>query len=416
LASLVGSIITQNLLGASHGFDYFNTISLGQGHYFSLALLGIFLGMLAAAFNKYLVLIIKHSKNLHIIPRLMMAAFITGSLGYLVPGAMGTGTSAIDISLANHWQIGLLLSLLLAKFLMTISALGLGIPGGIIGPVIGIGAIAGACAGAIVMLILPGENLGSDFVLMGMAGFMAASLNAPLAALLAVVELSSQLELVVPAMMVITIASIVSRQVFNNGSVFTMQLEVQNLLYRKPPIETALEKIGVLAIMKDDIIVLEQANEHSLAGQLISSPENQLVINQTLDEKSQTTAYYWAQFSNDPPEGMIVTSPLQTNLAQTETNIDLAHNEPDLNEYDKQHISTTTSSYRAEIVTESISEDVTQHKLIALSQQATLAEAYLALVDQRCGGVYIYRHTEENIIGIVTFEQLRVYLVEGKLS
>jgi len=418
LASLVGSIITQNLLGANHSFDYFNTITLGQGHHFSLALLGVFLGMLAAAFNKYLVLIIKHSKNLHIIPRLMMAAFITGSLGYLVPGAMGTGTSAIDISLASHWQIGLLLSLLLAKFLMTISALGLGIPGGIIGPVIGIGAIAGACAGAISLLILPGESVGSDFVLMGMAGFMAASLNAPLAALLAVVELSSQLELVVPAMMVITIASIVSRQVFNNGSVFTMQLDVQNLLYRKPPIEAALEKIGVLAIMKDNFTLLSQANNRCLAGQLISSPEEQLVINQTIDPKSKATTYFWAQFIDKSQPTSTALPQTDSSTAQTSTDIDLAHNEPLLSEYNPQQgkQSSKPQDKRQVIKEKNIDEEVIQHKLIALSQQATLAEAYLALVEQRCGGVYIYRHTKDNIIGIVAFEQLRVYLVEGKLT
>ncbi len=410
LASLVGSIITQNLLDANHSFDYFNTITLGQGHYFSLLLLGIFLGMLAAAFNKYLVLIIKKSKNLHIIPRLMMAAFITGSLGYLVPGAMGTGTSAIDISLENHWQIGLLLSLLLAKFLMTISALGLGIPGGIIGPIIGIGAIAGACAGAIVMLVLPGANISSDFVLMGMAGFMAASLNAPLAALLAVVELSGQLELVVPAMMVITIASLVSRQVFNNGSIFTMQLDVQNLLYRKPPIEAVLEKIGVLAIMKDNFTLIPQATERSLAGQLISSPEEQLVINQTIDPKSKVSTYYWAQFANEALSTPTASPQIKTLAEQTSTDVDLAQNKAVLNEYDVQH------HKQQGVKEESISEKVIQHKLIALSQQATLAEAYLALVDQRCGGVYVYRHTKENIIGIVSFEQLRIYLVEGKLT
>lgn len=410
LAALVGSIVTQNLLDANHSFDYFSTITLGQGHYFSLALLGIFLGILAAAFNKYLVLIIKHSKTLHIIPRLMLAALITGSLGYLVPGAMGTGTSAIDVSLASHWQIGLLISLLIAKFLMTIFALGLGIPGGIIGPVIGIGAIAGACAGSIAMLIFPGENLGSDFVLMGMAGFMAASLNAPLASLLAVVELSSQLELVVPAMIVITIASIVSRQVFNNGSIFTMQLEAQNLLYRKPPIEAALEKIGVLAVMKDNFTLLSQATDRSLAGQLIRSHENQLVLNKKIDHKSKTTSYYWAQFANESLSTSTALPQIKPQPEQKITELDLTHNKTLLNEYDEQQ------DKQQVVKEESISEKIIQHKLIALSQQATLAEAYLALVDQRCGGVYIYRHTKENIIGIVAFEQLRVYLVEGKLT
>ena len=415
LASLVGSIITQNILGASHSFEHFHTIILGQGHYFSLILLGITLGMLAAAFNKYLVLIIKHSKSMHIVPRLMMAAFITGALGYLVPGAMGTGTSAIDISLASHWQIGVLLSLLLAKFLMTIFALGLGIPGGIIGPVIGIGAIAGACAGAIAMLVFPGENLGSDFILMGMAGFMAASLNAPLAALLAVVELSGQLEIIVPAMMVITIASIVSRQVFNNGSVFTMQLDVQGLIYRKPPIEAALEKVGVLAIMKDDFVLLANPGKRTVAGQLISSPENQLVIKKVLDGNTLKSSYYWVQFQEQDSPNI---SKDDIPSMQTDTNVDLAHIDNKLNKYDaNRELSEDKNSTDIEDSnTEGFSEKITEHKLIALSQQATLAEAYLALVKQRCGAVYIYRHTKENIIGIVTFEQLRVYLVEGNLT
>ena len=114
---------------------------------------------------------------------------------------------------------------------------------------------------------------------MGMAGFMAASLNAPLAALLAVVELSSQLELVLPAMIVITIASIISRQLCKNESIFTMQLDAQNLLYRKPPIEESLQNIGVLAVMKDNLTILENASNRTITGELINTGESQLIIN-----------------------------------------------------------------------------------------------------------------------------------------
>jgi len=147
LASLVGSLVTRHVFDISHNFEYFHKIELIPQHYIPLVILGILLGTLAAAFNKTLVTVIKRSSTLHIVPRLLIAAMITGSLGYLVPGAMGVGSGAIDISLTNNWHIGLLLSLLLAKFLMTTFALGLGIPGGIIGPIIGIGAIAGALGG-----------------------------------------------------------------------------------------------------------------------------------------------------------------------------------------------------------------------------------------------------------------------------
>ncbi len=393
LASLVGSLITQSVFGSSHELEYFNKIELLQEHYFYLIILGLFLGTLASSFNHFLISIIKHSNKMHIVPRLMIAATITGALGYFVPGAMGTGTATIDVSLANNWQIGFLLSLLLAKFLMTTFALGLGIPGGIIGPIISIGAIAGAFGGALVMQVIPGSHIGNDFILMGMAGFMAASLNAPLAALLAVVELSGQLEIIVPAMIVITIASIVSGQLFNNRSVFTMQLDIQNLIYRKPPIEQALQKIGVLALMKDKYELLDNASDKAIAGIVISTDISIPVINRIKSDDG-INQYYWAEFDSSIP---------LVNLSEESINTDNALAKFNINSTKEKH-----SEY-------TISKKMQLHRLIPMSHQKTLAEAYIALLGQRCGGVYIFEDNKEEMVGIVTFEQIRYYLVEGKL-
>lgn len=390
LASLVGSLVTRSVFDVSHNFEYFDKIELIPQHYIPLIILAVLLGSLAAAFNKTLVTVIKHSEKIHIIPRLILAAIITGSLGYLVPGAMGVGSGAIDVSLANNWHIGLLLSLLLAKFLMTTFALGLGIPGGIVGPIIGIGAIAGGLGGALVMQIIPGEHLGNDFILMGMAGFMAATLNAPLAALLAVVELSGQLEIILPAMIVITVASIISGQLFNNRSVFIMQLDVQGLAYRKPPIEKTLQRIGILSLMIKTFELVEQASNQTLAGLIVSTDSKVPVINKTIkkmmkhNKVTEQVNYYWAVFDESIP---LVTSQLIKEDSAEEV-----------------------------ISSDQISETMKLHKLVPLSHQATLADAYLALVDVRCGGVYIYQKDVDDIIGIVTFEQIRQYLITGKLK
>ncbi len=373
LAAIVGSLITQHFFGSEPSFHYFQVVVLQQQHYLALILLAIVLGILAAGFNKYLVFIIKSSVKYHIVPRLILAAVITGALGYLVPGALGTSSNTIDVSLTTNLPLNFLFSLLIAKLLMTIFALGLGIPGGIIGPTLAIGAIAGACAGTITSLIFPGTNLTSDFILMGMAGFMAASLNAPLAALLAVVELSGQLELVVPAMLVITIASIISRQLCNNSSIFTMQLDAQGLLYRKPPIEESLQNIGVLAVMKQPVMILEDASERSIMGTLLTRDETQPVVCKTTCNINSPARYSWVQ--------------LDTDLDGVEKN---------------QH-------------SHSVPQQLVYNTLLPLNHQATLAEAYLALVDQRSGGVYIYHKNKDDCIGIVSFEQLRIFLVEGKL-
>lgn len=391
LASLVGSLVTNFVFETSHNFQYFDKIELIPQHYIPLVILAIFLGVLAAAFNKTLVSIIKHSVKLHIVPRLMLAAFITGSLGYLIPGAMGTGTGAVDVALGSDWHVGLLISLLVAKFLMTTFALGLGIPGGIIGPIVGIGAIAGALSAALVMQIYPSDHIGSDFILMGMAGFMAASLNAPLAALLAVVELSGQLEIIVPAMIVITISSVTSGQLFKNRSVFTMQLDVQNLIYNKPPVEKTLQKIGVLGLMIEKFELVEKASQRTLAGLVASNDINVPVINKTIKKVMKHNKvvdivdYYWAEFSE------------QTPLASTS-----------LKNTDNSHTHSETDTYQ-------ISDKMQLHKLIPISHQASLAEAYQLLIAERCGGVYIYQDNINDIMGLVTFEQIRQYLVTGKL-
>lgn len=389
LASLVGSLVTRNVFDVSHNFDFFHKIELIPHHYVSLVILGIFLGALAATFNKTLVTVIKHSDKLHIVPRLLLAAMITGTLGYLVPGAMGVGSGAIDVSLANNWHVGLLLSLLLAKFIMTTFALGLGIPGGIVGPIIGIGAIAGGLGGSLVMQVIPGEHIGNDFILMGMAGFMAASLNAPIAALLAVVELSGQLEVILPAMIVITIASIISGQLFNNRSVFTMQLDVQGLAYRKPPIEKTLQKIGVLGLMINKIELTNNAPLKTIAGIMLTSDSKVPVVNKTIRKVMKNKkvveliSYHWAEFNEQIP--LVNKRPIDSSCTDI-----------------------FTAEYQVE-------KKINLHKLIPLSHQATLAEAYLALVHNRCGGVYIYKDNIDEIIGMVTFEQIRQYLVNGKL-
>jgi H+/Cl- antiporter ClcA len=409
LASLVGSLVTSSVFETSHTFEYFHKIELIHQHYIPLVVLALILGVLAAVFNNSIVGIIKHSAKVHIVPRILLAALITGSLGYLIPGAMGTGASAIDASLANNWQIGLLLGLLLAKFLMTTFALGLGIPGGIIGPIISIGAITGAIGGAIVMQYYPSEHISSDFILMGMAGFMAATLNAPLAALLAVVELSGQLEIVVPAMIVITISSIISGQVFKNRSIFTMQLDVQNLIYSKPPIEKTLQKIGVLGLMIEKFDLVEKASKQTLAGLIVSNNINVPVINKRVRKVTKQNKvieevdYYWAEFNE---QSSLVSQP---------------HNDLDDLEYleppdDLDNIKSKDNAQKSsEEGPYQISDKMHLHKLIPISHQATLAEAYHLLLSQRCGGVYIYQQDISEIMGIVTFEQIRQYLVTGKL-
>ncbi len=382
LASIVGTLMTNSIYGFSHEYEFLKQIALGVQHYPALVLLGMFLGFLAFLYNRYLVAIIKHSARFHIIPRVLAAAFITGTIAYIVPYAMANIT-VVDFSLEHQWHLHLLVGLLIAKFVMTICALGLGIPGGTIGPIISIGAIAGTCASVLVLKFIPGDHLASDFALMGMAGFMAATLNAPLAALLTVMELSNQIEIVVPAMIVITSACLSSGQFFKHRSLFIMQLDVQGLSYRKTPIEQSLQKIGVLGILKDNFVFSkEQPNRQTLATieKQDSSDKPLLIHTKYLDNQQQ---YYW--FTDE-----------------------ISAEEDRIEKSNANAISDTdTPSRHAELI---------EHHLLPLSSQSTLAEVYVVLVKQRTGAVYIYDKHPDDFIGIITFEQIRLYLLTGKLT
>ncbi|MBA6293353.1 chloride channel protein [Colwellia sp. MB3u-70] len=364
IAALVGSMTTSHIFGVSHEFGHFTAITLNIDHYLVLAILGMVLGVFAFIFNRNLILVIKHSARFHLVPRILTAALITGSLGYALPYAMGTDLSAINFSLQNSLELQLLLGLLVAKVLMTIFALGLGIPGGIIGPILGIGAIAGTCGSVVASYFINGDISASDFALMGMAGFMAATLNAPLAALLCVVEMSNQIEIIVPAMIVITSACVFSGQFFGNRSIFILQLEIQGLPYRQPPIEKFLQRIGVIGVMDERITLLRQVDDKTIATALSKQKPQDNVIHQ-IKRPDETTQFVFYQ--------------------QSMTDIDA---KPTLK----------------------------KHTLIPLSSQSTLTEAYLLLMKKRTGGVYIYQDNPDEIMGIITFDYISSYLLKGKTN
>lgn len=367
LASIVGSLITQGFFGSAHELEYFDKVQLTTLHYPSIIVLGVVLGILAFLFNRYLLIIIKHSAHIHIIPRLLLAAFITGGFCYFIPYDIGTEMSAISYSITENVGFLLLAGLLVAKVLMTISAIGLGIPGGIVGPILGIGAIAGTCAASVASQFFPGDFVAADFALMGMAGFMAATLNAPLAALLAVVEMSNQIEIIIPAMVAIASACISSGQFFKNRSIFIMQLELQKLSYRKTPIERSLQGIGVMGVMQENFTLVSSAEVADTAQKMAANQES-LSDTPLLIEKLTGANFVWHE-----------------QLLQNQTKAGKATN-------------------------------AVAHDLIALSYQSTLAEAYLLMAEQRCGAVYIFQKEKDNLIGLISFAQIRRYLLEGNTS
>ncbi|TKB45343.1 chloride channel protein [Thalassotalea mangrovi] len=367
LASIVGSLMTHAVFGSYHEYEFFAYLVIDYAHYPWLILFGVLLGCLAKLFNVGMLAVIRVSQHQHMTVRLLVAALIMGTMGYWVPESMGSSVSAIDLILEEEMVFTLIISLLCAKMIATIGVLGLGIPGGIIGPTLGIGAIAGALMSLLVGIFFNDMRFAGDYALLGMAGMLAATLNAPLAALLTIIELADQLQLALPAMVVITSAYLTSSQFLKNRSIFLQQLEFQNLSYQPSPVENILQKYGVLAYLEDKYQIIKDTEEANLSEIIRAAPGDEQIIVHCPAE-------------DDEPE--------QFKLVQY-----------DLNQHPLEH---EGPAYRLSTMP-------------AVDSQATLSEAYFALVEMRQGAVYVYHKDPANIIGIVSFNKIRGLLTKGAI-
>ena len=357
LASVTGAITTQFVFGSGSELDLINVVPIPPWHYPYLIVCGIILGIVAYGFNKNLMLIIRTFKTVNMFPRLILAGIITGAIGYLVPQAMGSGMSAIHIAIDSPEQVQLLTTILIAKLLATLFALGLGIPGGIIGPVIGLGVILGALMSYFAHFINPEANLTGTYAVLGMAGLLAATLNAPLAALMTVMELTASHNIIVPAMLVIVPAYLTALQGFGNRSIFLQQLDFQGLKYQVSPAVEALQKVGVIDEMSDKFNLLYSDDKALIAESLDAADAQTPLI--VFDEDN---GYRLAEYD--------------LNLTQEE------------------------------------SVSIRYIEMQGVSSQATLGDAFEILRDNRSGVIYVYDQLKENVIvGIIRWDDIRQILM-----
>ena len=357
LASAAGSLITQSVFGDHAEFAYLSVFSLPANHYPILIVMGLILGACAFVFNNNLMRVIKTFRHYSMFPRLLFAGVFTAFIGYFVPEALGDGTSAIKQAMLSPTDTHLLIILLLSKVLLTWCALGLGIPGGIIGPVFGLGVLIGLIIANLVLYLDPNEGLMSTYAVLGMAGLMASTLHAPLAALVAVMELTSTPEAITPAIIVIASAYIMSSQVLKNGSIFLQQLNYQGLAYQTTPVFNVLSRIGVLAEMSTNLKFIEYRSEQDVRYHLNEAEEGQLLI--VAIEHDLGTDYSLAEIEHSVGE----------------------------------------------------TQKIKYSQLQTVDTRSTLAHVYDVLQEQKDGATLITSTSGEKIVGIVSWEQLQSVLV-----
>jgi len=265
VAAVSGTVVTQLLYGDEPVFiiEAVTMNSLWQIPY--VVLMGLVIGGLASSFvsiHKFAV----SFNHIDLRLRLLLTGLITGAAALFVPEVMGTGYDSLNDALQGQLGLSFLLILLGVKLIVTALGLGLGLPGGLIGPSLMLGGLAGAAAGIVGEQFIPGSfSSGTFYVLIGMC--------APLAALMALLELSDNPNIILPAMLIIVVANITSSEIFKTRSVFHNSLEPGQSGF-SPELSRFLNRFGVSTIVNYKFITLAPETEKdAVIKSLQTNPE-----------------------------------------------------------------------------------------------------------------------------------------------
>jgi CIC family chloride channel protein len=141
----------------------------------------------------------------------LVALAILGAIGLRYPQLFGNGKGIAQDAFLGQTGLLLLLALFLLKPLVTALCLGSGASGGLFTPTLSTGAALGGLLGSVWSLIWPTAPTGA-YAVMGAAAMLGAAMQAPLAALALVVELTgSGFQLMLPMMAATLIATAVTR-------------------------------------------------------------------------------------------------------------------------------------------------------------------------------------------------------------
>ena len=254
LAAVSASAVSRTVTAGGVAFSIppVNLASLWEIPY--VAFLGFCCGLTVVAF----ILISKYTARLshhNVIIRFAAAGVITGGLALAVPQVMGIGYDTLSLALDGKLALVTLLVIAAAKVLATAVTVGVGLPVGVIGPSLLIGACIGGSVGALGQLLLP--ELASEptlYIIIGMGAAMGAVMNAPLAAMLAVIELTNSMSIAMPAMLAIVAANLTSTGMFRQRSLHQTILRQLQRVVPSDPLNQLLHSTHVGAIMDTRVV------------------------------------------------------------------------------------------------------------------------------------------------------------------
>ncbi|WP_251358239.1 chloride channel protein [Kangiella sp. TOML190] len=393
LAAVAGAVMTQWVFGSDPAFDvpsHLDVQSLWEMPYFLL--LGVIGGCVASAFIFLTRRVARASRKWPVWLKTFIAGSSVGVIAIGIPEVMGIGYDTVNGAIHNELFLKVLLFALVGKFIATIICSGLSLPGGVIGPTLFMGAMLGGVLGNIGGNVFPDHSSFEGFyAIIGMATLMSAVLQAPLAALMALLELTNNPNIILPGMFSIVVANMVVTQVFKQRAFWETQMGDRGLEIKVSPIKQVLRSIGVAGVMERKTVVSERFNNPiNLELLLKDNPRWVLVKEQ------------------DQIMSLMVASDLARYLLELAPASEDADSGDENNEATEQEGGAIEEAKEEHLI-DLMKIPANRQDVISINLQATLEETFDKMEQRKITAAYVYRLTaddQERIYGVLTRDMI----------
>ncbi len=236
--------------------------------------------------------------------RFALGGLIVGAIGITVPHAWGNGFDVIHELAHSAPTLGLVMTLFLWKLVATVATVGSGGLGGIFTPNLVIGAAFGAVFAHCLGYVTPvSDKEVATFVFVGMAGLTAATMHAPVTAVVLVFEMtrSHYDELTLPVMLCSIVASITA-SLLDEDSYYTAAIRQKGEQLPGGIEDLAIRTTYVRDVQRTDTLVVRDKASFTEVMQVLGTHRGDTVYVQ--DEAGALTGRIELQdvkgFLNDP--------------------------------------------------------------------------------------------------------------------
>lgn len=282
IAAVAGATITRLAFGSEIAFINAQSVMGDLRELPLMGLVGLVVAVFAAAYIRLHSASCRWALNRPIALRFALAGLFTGICALWIPQIMGVGYDTITSALAGELGFALLLAIAVTKLFATSISLGVGMPGGVVGPLLFIGACVGGAVGSAAQMLMPGSASAIGFyVILGMGAMMGATLNAPLAAMMAILELTYNPNIIFPSMLVVIAACLTTRWVFKCDGLFQQVLRIQGKFRSDEMTEQLLSRAGVRGLMDRHLVVTQNEISSADAQQLLAHHPHWILLRDT---------------------------------------------------------------------------------------------------------------------------------------